>query len=65
MNPNLTGRAIVLILSFIIGGWLAFKETPELDGVRNATFYRLCYMLVCMRGVGFIAFDLLGLFPLN
>lgn len=64
MNHMLIGRGLLLILSFIIGWYVAFKNTPELDRVENAWIYRLSYGMLIVRGFAYIFFDAFELFPL-
>lgn len=58
------GRWLTILASLGVAYVLAFRNTPELDGIENATFYRFAYAMVIMRGVAFLVFDSWGLFKL-
>ena len=65
IDQMLAGRIVLLILSFIIAGYIAFKQTPELDEVENAFMYRMCYGLLIVRIFAYTFIDAFGLFPLE
>jgi len=61
----LIGRIVLFILTVIIAYHIAFNNTPELKGVQNAWLYRASYGMMVWRGLGYIAFSVFGLFPME
>lgn len=61
----LIGRIVILAACSAISWYIAFRRTPELDGVENATLYRVSYGMLVLRGFGIIAFTIFGLFPME
>lgn len=59
----LIGRIVVLAICSSLSWYMAFRQTPELDNVKNAGLYRMSYGMLMLRGFGYIAFEILGLFP--
>ena len=56
-------RPCVLLIILAVSMYVAFKDTPELSGVKNAGMYRLSFGMVLTRGAAYFIFDILGLFP--
>lgn len=61
----IVGRTILFALAIFLSVWLGFACTPELKGVKNATFYRISVTLLYLRGTMFLLFTILNLFPLE
>jgi hypothetical protein len=40
IDPRI-GRLVLIALGVLFFGYGAFKQTPELDGIKNASVYRL------------------------
>lgn len=59
----LIGRIVALAICSGLSWYVAFRQTPELDEVENAWLYRVSYGMLMLRGFGYIAFDIFGLFP--
>lgn len=59
MADATAGRALVLIVGLIISIWLVRGLTWEKDRL----LIQVACVLIFMRGIAFVAFDLLGLFP--
>lgn len=64
MNWNIIGRLCIVIIGCLIWGYVAFKQTPELDGIKNAWIYRTSYFALLLRGWMFILLNMANLFPL-
>jgi len=62
---NLIGRIVIAAVCSILSWYIAFRQTPELDGVKNACLYRTSYGMMVLRGMGFIAFTIFNLFPME
>ena len=58
-------RVVTFVLMATATGWVAFRCTPELDGVENKWIYRVSYWSILARGVTFMLFNMLRLFPLE
>ena len=56
-------RPVVLIAILAVSMYVAFKDTPELDDVKNAGMYRLSFGMILTRGAAYFIFDILELFP--
>lgn len=63
MNDALIGRTLILILTIILGIWLVRDMSWEKD--QHRLFFRVSFVLVIVRGFGYLLLDLLGLFPLK
>ena len=64
MSINQAGRITLLLLSLGLA-IMAVKDTPEPDNVENKGLYRMLYGYACLRGLAFLWFDALNLFPLE
>ena len=65
MDWNVVGRLVVMGIGALLLGHVAFRETPELNGVKNAWVYRWSYFLLMLRGWNLTFFDLLDVFPVG
>ena len=65
MNTNQIGRMTLLLLSLVIAIYMAVKTTPELNNVKDKGIYRMLYGHALLRGLAFLWFDALNLFPLE
>lgn len=63
MNDVLAGRTLVIILALIIGIWLVRDMSWE-DKWHRFWFRFFC-VTALIRGIGWLAFDVLGLFPFD
>lgn len=62
---SVQGRILVIVVALAVTVYMAFRHTPELDGVKNATLYRLSVLVIMLRGFCFVAFEVFRLFPLR
>ena len=63
VDANLAGRLCIMAIGLLIFGYMVFKHTPDLNEVENRFFYRLCILVVMVRGFMFLMIDMIGLFP--
>ena len=59
MEKELIAKLVVGAICIIV--FVASYQTKDLDGVENAWMYRCGYALMMVKGILFIAVDLLGL----
>jgi hypothetical protein len=64
IDPRI-GRLVLIALGVLFFGYGAFKQTPELDGIKNASVYRGSLFFLLLRAYSFTIFDLWHLFPLE
>lgn len=62
---SIQGRILVIVAALAVTVYMAFWQTPELDGVKNAMLYRLSFLILMLRGFCFVAFEVFRLFPLG
>jgi len=60
----LISKILLLATCSIISWYIAFRQTPELDGVKNAWIYRVSYGMLILRGLAF-TFTTIGLLPIE
>jgi len=63
MDDVLVGRILIFILALIIGIWLV--NDMSWKNKWHRLIFRISYVAFVIRGIGYFAFNFLGLFPLD
>lgn len=63
MNDAMIGRILILILTAILGVWIVRDMSWEKE--QHRLVFRISFVLVIVKGFGYLLCDVLGLFPLD